>query len=272
MNILFRNGHERAFGTWPLNKERLASAVTAALKAGYRTFDTAQMYGNEADLGEVLASSGIPRDELLVITKVHPDSFAPEKFMASVEKSLKDLRTSVVDVLLLHWPPVSGVIVPSLKLLEEACRRGLARHIGISNYTSAMMRTAKATVEVPLVINQVEFHPLLEQSKLLAAAHQTGIPLMAYSSIARGRIFDFPLFAEIAAAHRKTAGQVALRWILQKGVVVNTMSTNPENIRSNFDIVGFTLSDAEMARIDALNKTNFRVVTKAKVPWAPEWD
>ncbi len=165
MNTLFHNGHERAFGTWPLKKDQLAAAVTAALKVGYRTFDTAQMYGNEADLGEVLASSGIPASDLLVVTKVHPDNYPPEKFMASVEKSLKDLRTSAADVLLLHWPPAGGNIVPSLKLLEEAHRRGLARHIGISNYTSAMMRTAKATVEVPLVINQVEFHPAARSIK-----------------------------------------------------------------------------------------------------------
>lgn len=272
MNLLFDSGHERAFGTWPLKNDQLAAAVATALNVGYRTFDTAQMYGNEAGLGDILASSGVARSELCVITKVHPDNYAPQKFMASVEKSLKDLRTTTADVLLLHWPPVGGDIVPSLKLLEEAHRKGLARHIGISNYTAAMMRTARATVDAPLVINQVEFHPLLDQSKLLAAAGQTGIPLMAYSSIARGRIFDFPVFTEIAAAHGKSAGQVALRWILQKGVVVNTMSTNPENIRANFDIAGFTLSRDEMARIDALNKTNYRVVTKAKVPWAPDWD
>lgn len=272
MSILFRDGHERAFGTWPLKRDQLALSVTAALKVGYRTFDTAQMYGNEADLGEVLATSGVAKSELCVITKVHPDNFAPDKFMASVEKSLKDLRMNTADALLLHWPPIGGDVVPSLKLLEEAQHRGLARHIGISNYTSAMMRTAKATVEAPLVINQVEFHPLLDQSKLLAAATETGIPLMAYSAIARGKIFDFPLFSGIATAHGKTAGQVALRWILQKGVVVNAMSTKPENIRANFDIMDFTLSAADMAHIDALTSTNFRVVTKAKVPWAPDWD
>lgn len=272
MSTLFRDGHERAFGTWPLKKEQLAAAVTAALQVGYRTFDTAQMYDNEADLGEILAASGIPLAELCVITKVHPGNFAPEKFMASVEKSLKDLRMSTADALLLHWPPIGGDVVPSLKLLEKAQRQGLARHIGISNYTSAMMRTAKATLEVPLVINQVEFHPLLDQSKLLAAAAETGIPLMAYSSIARGRIFEFPLFAEIATDHGKTASHVALRWILQKGVVVNAMSTKPENIRANFDIIDFTLSATEMARIDALTTTNYRVVTRAKVPWAPDWD
>lgn len=272
MNMLFRPGYERAFGTWPLKKEQLADAVSAAVKVGYRTFDAAQMYGNEADLGEVLAHCGVPKEELCVITKVHPENFEPARFLVSVEKSLKDLRMAKADVLLLHWPPVGGDVVPSLKLLNEAYRRGLARAIGISNYTAAMMRTARAIAEAPLVINQVEFHPLLDQSKLLAAAAETGIPLMAYSSIARGRIFEFPLFAEIAESYGKTASQVALRWIVQKGVVVNAMSTKPDNIRANFEIMDFTLSSVDMARIEALTRTNYRVVTRARVPWAPDWD
>lgn len=272
MNLLFRPGYERAFGTWPLKQEQLADAVTAAVKVGYRTFDSAQMYGNEADLGAVLAHCGVSGDELCVITKVHPDNCEPSRFLASVEKSLKDLRMAKADVLLLHWPPVGGEIAPSLKLLNEAYRRGLARAIGVSNYTAAMMVAAKAIAEAPLVINQVEFHPLLDQTKLLAAAAETGIPLMAYSSIARGRIFEFPIFAEIAAGYGKTASQVALRWIVQKGVVVNAMSTKPDNIRANFDIMDFTLSSVDVAKIDALTRTNYRVVTKARVPWAPDWD
>jgi 2,5-diketo-D-gluconate reductase B len=272
MNILFRDRHERAFGTFPLKKDELAAAVAEALKTGYRTFDSAQMYGNEADLGEVLAASGVSAAELCVITKVHPDNYSPAKFMASVERSLKDLRMSVADVLLLHWPPIGGDILPSLRLLNEAYRRGLARHIGVSNFTAAMMRQAKAVAEVPLVINQVEFHPLLDQSKLLAAAAETGIPLMAYSSIARGRIFDYPELADIAAGYGKSVSQVALRWILQKGVVANAMSTKPQNIQANFAVMDFTLSSVDMARIDALTLTNYRVVTKARVPWAPDWD
>ena len=272
MNILFRKTHQRAFGTWPLKKDELATAVMAALDVGYRAFDSAQMYGNEADLGAVLASSGVARDDLCLITKVHPNNYEPSKFIASVEQSLKDLRVSAVDVLLLHWPPLDGNIAPPLRLLEDALKRGLAHNIGISNHTSRMMREAKSFADAPLVINQVEFHPLLNQTALLAAAAETGIPLMAYSSIARGKIFDYPLFAEIAAGYGKTAGQVALRWIVQKGVVVNTMSTKPDNIRANFDIMDFTLSSVDMARIDKLTHTNFRVVTKARVPWAPDWD
>jgi 2,5-diketo-D-gluconate reductase B len=135
-----------------------------------------------------------------------------------------------------------------------------------------MMREAKAVVDAPLVTNQVEFHPLLDQDKLLDAAAETGIPLSSFSSVARGEVFKHPIFAEIGRGYDKSAAQVVLRWILQKGVAVNTMSTKPDNIRANFDIMDFTLSSVDMARIDAMKKVGFRVVRKGAVPWTPDWD
>jgi 2,5-diketo-D-gluconate reductase B len=272
MNICFQNTNQRAFGTFPLQGETLAAAIASAADVGYRAFDTAQMYGNEAETGAALAATGIPRDALCITTKVHPDNFAPAKFTASVEQSLKHLRVSAVDILLLHWPPIGGDIAPSLRLLEDALKRGLTRHVGISNYTVQMMRDAKAIVDAPLVTNQVEFHPLLNQDKLLAGAFETGIPISSYSSVARGEVFRHPVFAEIGAGYGKSAGQVVLRWILQKGVSLNTMSTNPANIRANFDIMDFTLSSIDMSRIDAMTATGYRIVTQGLVPWAPDWD
>jgi 2,5-diketo-D-gluconate reductase B len=272
MNICFQRTHERAFGTFPLKGAVLRDAIEAAVEVGYRAFDTAQMYGNEEDTGAALAACGVPRRDLCITTKIHPDNFAENSFMASLEASLKALRTDVVDILLLHWPPIGGDIAPSLKLLRKALDAGLTRHIGVSNYTAKMMRDARAIVDAPLVTNQVEFHPLLNQDKLLAAATETGIPLSSYSSLARGEVFKFPVLADIAAGYGKTAGQVVIRWILQKGVSVNTMSTRPENIRANFDVMDFTLSSIDMARIDALTGTGYRVVGKGLVRWAPEWD
>lgn len=263
---------KRVFGTYPLKQEALAAAVGTALAMGYRAFDTAQMYNNEADVGEALAHGGVAREDLCIVTKVHPNHFAPERFMASVEQSLKDLRVSQVDVLLLHWPPKGEDVLPSLRLLDEAARAGLARHVGVSNYTSAMMRTAQRTLSVPVATNQVEFHPLLDQSRLMATASELGIPLMAYCAAARGKVLDFPLFGEMGARHGKTAMQVALRWIMQKGVATNTMSTKPENIRANFEIDDFALSDEEMHAIDALNATGYRIVSDQISPWAPKWD
>jgi len=272
MNICFQKANQRAFGTFPLKGDMLAAAIQAAADVGYRAFDTAQMYGNEADTGAALAATRLPRADLCVTTKVHPDNYSEARFLPSVEASLKALRLSQVDVLLLHWPPIGGDVAPPLRLLQAALDRGLTRNIGVSNFTVQMMRAATSEVGAPIVTNQVEFHPLLNQDKLLAVAAETGIPLSSFSSVARGEVFKHPIFADIGSGYVKSAAQVVLRWILQKGVAVNTMSTNPDNIRANFDIMDFTLSSVDMARIEAMTQTGFRVVRKGAVPWTPDWD
>ncbi|WP_421594624.1 aldo/keto reductase [Shinella sp. M27] len=272
MNIYFQKRFQRGFGTYPLKGDELRQAVDAAIEAGYRAFDTAQMYGNEADTGAALAACGVARADLCITTKVHPDNYSEEKFLPSVEASLKALRIDRVDALLLHWPPVGGDVAPSLRLLQSARDRGLADTIGVSNYTARMMHVARTVVDGPLVTNQVEFHPLVDQRKLLAAASETGIPLSSYASIARGEVFKHALFAEIGQTYGKSAAQVVLRWILQKGVPLNTMSTKPENIRANFDIMDFTLSSIDMDRIDTLNATGYRIIKPGQLPWVPEWD
>lgn len=198
MNIYFQKSFQRGFGTYPLKGDELRRAIEAAIDVGYRAFDTAQMYGNEADTGEALAECGVPRSELCITTKVHPDNYTDETFLPSVETSLRALKTDCVDVLLLHWPPANGEIAPSLRMLRSALERGLTRSVGVSNYTAAMMREARSIVDVPLVTNQVEFHPLLNQEKLLAAAAETGIPITSYASIARGEIFKHGLFPRSA--------------------------------------------------------------------------
>jgi 2,5-diketo-D-gluconate reductase B len=272
MNIFFQRSYQRAFGTYPLTGDTCMSAIAVALEAGYRAFDTAQMYGNEVEVGQALGRGGVARDELCITTKVHPDNDTDAAFMPSVRRSLEDLGLDAVDALLLHWPPVRTDIRPSLDRLRAALDAGLTRHIGISNFNARMMRETAAHLDVPVVTNQVEFHPLLNQDILLGAAAETGIPLSSYSSVARGEVFRHPEFAEIGAGYGKNAGQVVLRWILQKGVSVNTMSTKPENIRANFDIMDFTLSSVDMAKIDALTATNLRIVHSDLVPWAPDWD
>lgn len=272
MNIMFQKTHQRAFGTFPLKGEVLRGAIAAAIATGYRAFDTAQMYGNEEVTGAALAESGIPRDQLCITTKVAVENFTQAAFLPSVEASLRALRLDQVDILLLHWPTPGGDIAPSLRLLELARARGLARHIGLSNYTAAMMHAASAIVAAPLVTNQVEFHPLLDQSRLLDAAARTGIPLSSYCSVARGEVFRYPLFGQIGAGYGKSAAQVVLRWILQKGLPITTMSTKPDNIRANFEVMDFTLSSIDMGRIDAMMATGYRIVGKALVPYAPDFD
>lgn len=272
MNIYFQDKHERSFGTFPLKGDTLHSAIEIAAEVGYRAYDTAQMYGNEADTGAALMATGIARDQLCITTKVDNANFDQDKFIPSVKKSLEALQTDYVDVLLLHWPPEDGDIAHPLKLLEQAHAQGLAHNIGVSNFTAKMMREAVDIVDTPIVTNQVEFHPLLNQDILLAAAVETGIPLSSYCSIARGEIFKHPEFEQIAGGYGTTAAKVALRWILQKGVSINTMSTKRANIEANFDIMDFTLSNIDMVAIDRLTHANYRIVNKNVVPFAPDFD
>lgn len=272
MNIYFQNTNQRSFGTFPLTGDELSSAMRIAFDVGYRSIDTAQMYGNEAEVGAALHAADLPRSELCITTKVHPDNFDEGKFLNSVAESLKKLRLEQVDVLLLHWPPLNGNVVPSIRMLEKAANAGLTRFIGVSNYTAAMMRAAKLAVDTPLVTNQVEFHPLLDQTALLRAATETGIPLSSYCSVARGKVFKYPIFGEIGGGYGKTAAQVVLRWILQKGVSINTMSTKRANIEANFHVMDFTLSSVDMDRIDAMTRTGYRIVDKGLAAWAPTWD
>ena len=271
-SIYFRRSFQRGFGTFPLKGEELRLALLTALDVGYRAIDTAQSYENEDEVGAVLAKSRIPRDELCITTKVRPENFGENVFIASVERSLSELRVDQVDVLLLHWPPLDGDIGRPLALLAQARERGLTKYIGVSNYTAAMMRRAAALSIGPIVTNQVEFHPLLNQVTLLAAAAETQIPLASYCSVARGEVFQVPLFDELARNYGVSAGQIVLRWILQKGVSINTMSTSRQHIEQNFDLMGFTLSSVDLARIDKLGTANRRLVTRELTPYAPEWD
>ncbi|MFK8076409.1 MAG: aldo/keto reductase [Granulosicoccus sp.] len=270
--MYFQQNFERGFGTFPLKGDKLCRALETALEIGYRAIDTAQFYDNEQDIAETISHCDIPRDELFLTSKVPVDKFSAKHFRPSVEQSLEKLRVNELDVLLLHWPPADGHIDTALELLLEVQQAGLCRHIGVSNFTAAMLRRCKTLTDSPIVTNQVEFHPLLNQDALLMASTETDIPLASYCSVARGKVFDIPLLKKLAADYGVTIGQIVLRWILQKGVSVNAMSTNRENIRTNFDVLSFTLSAVDMSRIDALTHQNYRIVDKELVPWAPVWD
>ena len=272
MSILQQKNYSRVYGTFGLNGDAALEAFACAIETGYRSFDTAQMYGNEAELGEALETCGVPRAELCITTKVEPGKMDAADFMPSVEESLRKLRVDKVDLLLLHWPPAGGDVAPSLALLAEAREKGFADHVGVSNYTISMMQTAAASAAAPIDVNQVEFHPLLDQAKLLAGARELGIPLSAYCSVARGEIFKHAILEEIGKKHGKNAAQVALRWILQQEVIVITKAASPANIKANYAIDDFELSAEEMAAVTALNATGYRIVNKGLVPWAPDFD
>ncbi len=271
-SMYYQQNFQRAFGTFPLKGDELATALITALDVGYRAIDTAQFYENEKDIGSVLSSSRIKRDSLCITTKVANSNFSEDKFLPSVEQSLDKLKLEYVDVLLLHWPPADGDIEQPVEMLLGAHQKGYAKHIGVSNFTSAMLDKLITLTDLPIATNQVEFHPLLNQEILLKRADKTGIPLSSYCSVARGAALTLPGIIELAQQYERSAAQIVLRWILQKGVSINTMSTNPENIRDNYNIMDFSLSNADIAIIDAMTVANKRIVDKTLVPWAPEWD
>jgi 2,5-diketo-D-gluconate reductase B len=241
------------FGTWELRGDTARRMVETALEIGYRHVDTAQMYGNEAEVGAALRGSGLPRGELFVTTKVWPDRFRAGDLQRSVEESLGRLGLEQVDLLLLHWPSPTVPLAETIDALNDAAARGWAAHVGISNFTSGLVEQATALSGRPLVTNQVEYHPFQDQSTLLADCRRRGLSVTAYRPLARGRVFGDPVLAGIARRHGRTPGQVALRWLVQQeGVIAIPRSSSPEHARDNFAIGGFALGAREMAEIAAL--------------------
>jgi diketogulonate reductase-like aldo/keto reductase len=259
------------FGTWELRGSTAQRLVEAALRLGYRHLDTAQMYGNEAEVGAGLRASGLPRGEAFVTTKIWPDRFRAGDLERSVDESLRRLRLDAVDLLLLHWPSREVPLPETMAALNRVHAAGKARHIGISNFTTAMIEEAVRLSAAPLVTNQVEYHPMLSQRAVLESCRRHGMALTAYCPLARGRVFHDPTLRRIAERHGRGAGQIALRWLVQQqGVVAIPRSSSEEHARSNLAVFDFALSGAEMAEIAALGAPAGRVVDVAGV--APRWD
>jgi len=258
------------FGTFQLTGRAGVAAVGHALAVGYRHLDTAAMYGNEAEVGKALAASGLPRDQVWLTTKVWPDHFHDGDLQRAAEESVRKLGTEP-DLLLLHWPSRSVPLEETIGALNDARRRGLAREIGVSNFTTALLEAAWACTEAPLLVNQVEYHPYLDQSTVLASVRQRGMVLTAYSPLAQGKVDRDRVLREIAAAHGKTPGQVALRWLIQQdGVTAIPRSSRKRNIEANFAVFDFALSADEMARVSGLAHPGGRLVNLPSL--APHWD
>jgi 2,5-diketo-D-gluconate reductase B len=257
-------------GTWQLDGGVARRMVGYALEIGYRHIDTAQMYGNEAEVGAAIASSGVARDEIWLTTKIWPDNFRAGALQRAAEQSVRRLGT-VPDLLLLHWPNPGVPLAETMGALNDAKRRGLARHIGISNFTVALIQEALARSEEPLLVDQVEYHPYLNQDAVREELHANGMALIAYSPLAKGRVFDEPTLARIGARYGKNPGQGALRWLIQQdGVAAIPRSSREAHARANFDVFDFALSDAEMAEISALAHPGGRQIDPAGM--APRWD
>ncbi len=261
------------YGTWPLKGEECAQAVATAIACGYRHIDTAAKYENEAAVGEGLRASGIARDDVWVTTKVWWDSIGEGALQQSAEASLARLGLEQVDLLLIHWPSKTIPLAESIRALNDVKKRGLARHIGVSNFPSRLLDEAVALSSEPIVVNQCEYHPHLDQSKVLAACRRHGIALASYCPLGRGAVggvLEEPVVQEIAQRLGRTPAQVVLRWhIQQPGVLAVPKSGNPKRIAENLDVFGFTLNESDMQRLSGLARPDGRVVN---LEFAPEWD
>jgi diketogulonate reductase-like aldo/keto reductase len=249
------------FGTYPLTGEDGIRAIVSALEAGYRLLDTAVNYGNEAEVGEAIRRSGVPRDEIVVQTKVPGRDHAHDRAIASVEGSLERLGLDQVDVAVIHWPnPSVGLYVEAYWALVECRERGLVRSVGVSNFTEQHLADVIEATGVAPVLNQVELHPLFPQERLRAVHERLGIVTEAWSPLGkRNAPFGADPVAAAAEAHGVTPAQAILRWHVQLGVVPLPKSSDPERQRANLDVFGFDLSPDEVSAISALARHDGRL-------------
>jgi diketogulonate reductase-like aldo/keto reductase len=251
--------------------DRAVELIGHALACGYRHIDTARKYGTEQWVGEAIRASGVPREEIWVTTKVTEENAKADDFARSVETSLETLGLDHVDLLLIHWPQPGVPLEETLGALARAKRDRLARHIGVSNFTIALLDEAVAKCPEPLVTNQIEYHCYINQDRLLAACRKHDLLVTCHAPLARGAMLDDPVILEIAAAHGKSAAQVALRWTVQQpGIGVVPRALEISEIEENIALFDFILSDAEMDRIGRLKERHLRVIDPEVR--RPAWD
>ena len=260
-------------GTWQSTGQDCVDVVSQALKMGYEHIDTAQAYGNEKEVGQGIKQSGVSRDKFFLTTKIFPDDmkFEPEKLIAAAKRSLADLDTDYVDLLLLHWPDDRVPLSETIPALCELQKQGLTRHIGVSNFNIANIIEAEKYADVPIVVNQVEFHPFIKQKTLQTFLNNHHILLEAYSPLARGDVFDNEIIKEIADKHNVTPAQISLAWILaDKHRIAIPKTSNPDHLQGTLDAIKVHLSADDIEKISSLARADGR---KIKHPdYSPEWD
>ena len=258
-------------GTWTLKGDQCAELVTAAIDVGYRHIDTAAMYANEDAVGRGIAGSGIARDDIFVTTKVWWTDIAPGDLERSAEQSLARLGLGHVDLLLIHWPNPRVPVADSIGALNRVRERGLARNIGVSNFTTALLDEALRASDAPLVADQVEYHPMLNQDKVHAACRKAGMAMVSYCPLYRGgALFDRPEIVGPARRLGKAPAQIVLRWhVQQDGVVAIPRTTRRERLAENLAVFDFELNAAEMDAISALSSANSRI---CDFEFSPRWD
>jgi 2,5-diketo-D-gluconate reductase B len=258
------------FGTSQLGD--CAEIVATALKLGYRHIDTAWKYGSEKGVGLGIKASGVPREEIFLVTKVSHEYLRKDDFARSVDESLRNLQVDYVDMLHIHWPTVDNIpLAETVGALAKAKRDGLARHIGVANFNIALVEEAMRLSPEPLATLQAEYHPYLDQTRVLEFCKRVGIVFTAYCPLGRGKLFKEPVMAEIARAKGKTIAQIALRWQIQQGNIVPIpRSANPAHMAESLAVFDFTLTDDEMRRIHGLARPDGRIANPAGR--APAWD
>ncbi len=274
MQIVSANGANipaLGFGTFRMPGPDVLRIVPQAIKLGFSHIDTAQIYRNEAEVGEAIEASGVSRGDIFLTTKVWVDHYKHADFLASVDESLKKLRTDYLDLLLLHWPSSGVPLAEQISALNAVKKAGKVKNIGVSNFNTALMAKSVELSEAPLATNQIEYHPYLDQTKVLEAARAAGMSITAYYAMADGKVPNEPLLKDIGARHGKTAAQVVLRWLTQQKDVITLSKTATESrLKENFDIFEFDLSSDEMAAIHKLARPNGRIVSPGGL--APDWD
>jgi diketogulonate reductase-like aldo/keto reductase len=256
-------------GTMTLKGDVCVQAVKDALQVGYRHLDSAAFYGNEVENGEGMRQSGVKREEIFLCTKVRQDDLLPDKFEKVIDQSLVNFKLPYVDLLLIHWNNKDVPLKLSVGALCKAKKDGKAKHVGVANFTTALLEEAWSVTSEPLVCNQIEMHPFINQDKVVAACKNRGMAVVAYCPIARGKVPGADALERIAKAHGKSASQVSLRYLVQLGVCAIPRTATPAHLKENLDVFDFKLTDAEMAELKKLNATNMRVVNP---PHAPVWD
>ncbi|WP_417829148.1 aldo/keto reductase [Thalassospira sp.] len=259
------------FGTFRMAEDDVKRIVPKALATGFRHIDTAQIYENEAAVGEAIETSDVPRKEIFLTTKVWVKNYRHDDFIASVDESLKKLRTDYVDLLLLHWPNEDVPLAEQIGALNLVKNAGKVRHIGVSNFTTALMNEAVELSDAPIVTNQIEYHPFLDQSVVMNVANKLGMSLTGYYAMADGKVFENETLKAIAFDQGKSIAQIVLRWVIQQNNVIALSKTVGESrVVENFDIFDFELTGEQMQVIHDLADENGRIVSPDAL--APNWD
>lgn len=259
------------FGTYGMSGPALEKTLVLALQTGFRHIDTAQMYQNESNVGEAVRQAGVPRKDVFITTKVWAGNYRRGRFAASVDQSLQNLQSDYIDLLLVHWPRGGAGVEEQIEGLNAAVKAGKTRYIGVSNYNVEMLRAAVSLSKYPLITNQVEYHPFLDQSILLNEVNAIGASLTAYCGMAIGRVFESPVLKKIAAETGRSIAQVVLRWLIQQpNVVALSRTENISRVEENTRVFDFGLTPQQMEMIHNLHTVGSRIVDPPHL--APDWD